>query len=331
MGEKYLWDKSGEPDGEIQHLEQLLGRLSLESRPDRELELGTQLQVELAGLQAAQPEAHSSRPFLLRPLGLSLVSMAAAACVLLVFGNWFADRLDGRYRVTGADDTWLVGVGDSVESSSKRLTMQIADLGEVDLEPASRVRVEDIGGEAHKLYLEEGVIQARIYAEPRLFQVDTPAGLTVDLGCVYRLAVDEAGVSHLRVDSGQVAFEFDGREVYVPAGAACSSLPGRGPGAPVFDWIDPAFKAAVERVEFAQDPDPEDLAVVLAADDREYALTLWHLLDAPSEELRKGAFELLSKFFPKPPGATDAGLLGADPQMRAAWREEMEPHWRVRR
>src|SRR5215204_2144179 len=33
MNEEYLWDKSGEPDPEIQHLEQALGTLRYTARP----------------------------------------------------------------------------------------------------------------------------------------------------------------------------------------------------------------------------------------------------------------------------------------------------------
>jgi hypothetical protein len=43
MNDDYLWDRSGEPDPEIQELEQVLGTLRYQPRP---LEIATQLQIE---------------------------------------------------------------------------------------------------------------------------------------------------------------------------------------------------------------------------------------------------------------------------------------------
>ena len=35
MNENYLWDRSGEPDPEVQNLEQILGSLRYQPRPQR--------------------------------------------------------------------------------------------------------------------------------------------------------------------------------------------------------------------------------------------------------------------------------------------------------
>jgi hypothetical protein len=55
------------------------------------------------------------------------------------------------------------------------------------------------------LSLERGALHARIAAPPRLFIVDTPSAMAVDLGCEYKLDVDAAGNSRLHVTSGFVA------------------------------------------------------------------------------------------------------------------------------
>ena len=55
--------------------------------------------------------------------------------------------------------------------------------------------------------------------------VDTPSATATDLGCVYTLHVDEDGTGMLSVAAGWVAFEFNGRESFVPAGASARTDP----------------------------------------------------------------------------------------------------------
>ena len=73
-----------------------------------------------------------------------------------------------------------------------------------------------------------------IWAPPRLFFVDTPAGVAADLGCAYTLEVDDHGDGLLHVTSGWVALQLKDRESMVPAGASCATRPGVGPGTPFF-------------------------------------------------------------------------------------------------
>ena len=62
--------------------------------------------------------------------------------------------------------------------------------------------------------------------EPQVFQVGTPAGWSIDLGCEYDLAVDDGGAALLEVRTGRVAFRAAGREVIVPRGFGCRTAPG---------------------------------------------------------------------------------------------------------
>ena len=50
MNEEYLWDKSGEPDPDIQQLEQILGTLRYEPKP---LDLGNEVQPRHRELAAS--------------------------------------------------------------------------------------------------------------------------------------------------------------------------------------------------------------------------------------------------------------------------------------
>lgn len=333
MNERYLWDKGGEADPEIARLETLLARFRHAPTAIPELPPGAHATTP-PGAQATTPIDAAEAPRTTRSVRAKQVfviaaAAAAMACVWFFLGP--EQPLVRGYYVASNAGQRLVRAGDEVATGDESARMQIAGLGEVAVEPQSRVRVEDCGELAHRLFLERGAIRARISAEPRAFQVATPSGLTVDLGCEYKLEVAPDGRARLEVLTGQVAFEFDGRGVYVPAGAVCVSTPDRGPGLPLFADSTSAFKQAVATLESHGRLDTPEQEAALFDGTREDTLTLWHVFDGPhtTAELVVRAYARLSKIFPKPEGVTEPGLLSGDRAMRAAWMETMKPSWRV--
>jgi hypothetical protein len=315
----YLWDRSGPPDAEVERLEKLLGRYRYRAP------------------ESASVSGTAARPRPMRRLAVRALVAIAAGLALVAWIAWalHSNRGEG-YRVTGVEGCDLVRAGDEISTGAKRGgRVEIGSVGHVELDPDSRLRVVECGRDLHKLYLEQGAVEAHIFTQPRLFQIGSPVGNTIDLGCAYRLQVAQDGrESTLRVTLGQVAFEFDGRELYVPAGAACVSKKDRGPGAPYFEESSKEFDAegyrdALERVEFAEHPDPDLVKTVLDVD-REHTLSVWHILTSrrAAPELRHAAYERLARSFPKPEWVTEEGLLAGDHRMCDTWLEEMKPAWR---
>jgi hypothetical protein len=301
--EEYLWDPGAAPDAEVARLERALARYRHVPRP----------------LELPRP----SRP---RRIALAL---AASIAVLIAAWAWLAAN-GGGYAVEGLAGVEVARAGDRIETGADAgARMTIARIGDVVVAPRTRLRVDDTGERAHKLYLERGRVRARIDARPGLFQIGTPAGLSIDMGCVYDLAVGDDARSTLVVETGRVAFEEDGRRVLVPAGATCESTPGTGPNVPVRVEAALDFVADVRAIEAARDPDAAAVERVLAADIRDESVTLWHLFtNAASPELRRALLERLLATYPLPDGVGRERIAAGDAAAIDAWREIVARDWR---
>jgi hypothetical protein len=169
--------------------------------------------------------------------------------------SWEVVRLDGSPSVGSKPvaDTGRIGVGEWLQTdASSRARIGIGEIGSVEVEPNSRIRLLAAKPNENRIALAHGEISAVVSAPPRLFFVDTPASTAVDLGCAYKMKTDESGAGLLRVSVGWVALEWKGRESLVPAGASCRTRPGVGPGTPYFDDASKALQEALAEFDFGK-------------------------------------------------------------------------------
>lgn len=318
MSDDYLWDRSGAPDPEVDRLEELLARyrhrgparLSLPARASILRRWFGPLATPAAGLAAVA----------------AVVLLAAAGFWLLRSPNgapWQVVSLAGTPRAGGAvvSGSGRLAVGDWLETdAASRARLSIGLIGEMEVDPRSRLRLLRARANDHRLSLERGRIHARIWAPPRLFFVETPAALAVDLGCAYTLEVDESGAGLLRVESGWVQLESASRESFIPAGAVAAMSPGAGPGAPYYPEASEAFKASLMKLDFGPPEDhPAALSVLLAEARREDSLTLLTLLSRVGVDDRGRVFDRLAALLPPPAGVTRQGILQRDHEMIDLW------------
>jgi hypothetical protein len=332
--EEYLWDKSGPPDPLVARLEEKLKRYRyqpLEQRVEDELARAGPHAGIGAGRDCLPPEPEPRSP--MRALVFTRAfAIAAGILAMLGVGFLFLSRPSlGSYGVSGIQGLSQVRAGDSFVVGAQPAVVDMGAVGDVTLQPGSRVSVVDCGEKVHQLDLQQGTLSARIFAKPRVFQVGTPAGLTVDLGCLYDLTVDGEGTAQLTVRSGQVSFETQGRKVLVPRGAQCEARKGGVPNTPVMKDADREFVQVLREVELDPSPAREKVdALLFKARGREDSVTLWHLLASPSKDVRERVCDRLEKIYPLPAkGVTRDGLLGGDVAMRDAWRiESIERDWK---
>lgn len=310
MDDRYLWDRSGPADADVEKLERVLA-----------------------------PLRHSGQapPLLARRRRWPAVAAAVAAVLVLGMGAvlvrqrpaWEVARLEGTPRIGDErlDGTARLPVGGWLETdSSSRATVRVGAIGQVEVAPDSRVRLVNSRLTDHRLALDRGTINARIWAPPRLFFVETPAALAIDLGCVYSLRVDPSGGGLLSVTAGWVQLSRSDREAVVPAGASCLMRKGLGPGTPFYDDASPAFRQALERYDFGDAPGGALDAVLREARERD-ALTLWHLLMRAQGAEQERVFARFATLIPPPPGVTLEAVRDRDDRALEVWRDQLALPW----
>ena len=265
---------------------------------------------------------------------------AAAACFVLDAGaawfylvppraGWEVARLAGAPVIDSErmDSKGRLAVGEWLETDARSSAqIKVANIGHVEVEPNTRIRLVETRATEHRLELQRGRMHAKIWAPPRLFFVNTPSAVAADMGCAYTLEVDERGRSILHVTSGWVALEAGTRDSIVPAGAACVTQPGTGPGTPYFEDAPAPLVAALSRLDF-EGGGAAALDVVLAEARGRDTLTLWHLLSRVAEPERPRVYERLAAQVPPPDGVTREGVMRLDRAMLDAWKDELEPTW----
>jgi len=264
---------------------------------------------------------------------------AAAAIVLIAAGGWWkvnrspsagwdvtlfdaAPSAPSR-RVTGHRS---LPIGGWLETGrAERALIKVADIGNVNVDPSTRVRLISTQGGDHRLELIRGTLHATILAQPGQFLVETPSATVVDLGCAYTLTIDDAGAGQVTVTLGWVGFESRGRESLIPAGFIAATRPGLGPGTPRHIDTSPAVRDALEAIDFdaASAANGGALDVVLAESAERDEATLWHLLSRVPPSQRDRVFDRLAQFVPPPPNVTREGIREGRRDMLDRWWDAM--------
>jgi FecR protein len=313
VSDEYLWDGTGEADPEVKHLEGLLAPL----RHRGPLVLPDNGRRRRGG---------RARVWVVLAAAASVV-LAAVSLLVPTGPSWDVTRVAGSPLLASRPmgPTGRLRVGQWVETDEgSRARIRVGSIGVVDVGPESRVRLVSAAPNDHRLGLARGVLHAEVQAPPRIFFVETPSAVAVDLGCAYTLEVDEQGGGRLHVSRGFVSLEKDGRETLVPAGALSALRPGRGPGLPYFEDAPPAVAGSLDRLE---DGDASALDGVLAEARPRDTLTLFHLLARVAPPARDRVYDRMAALRPPPPGVTREGVLALRPAMLLAWRTVLEGDW----
>lgn len=280
------------------------------------------------------------RPFPFALKGYRVAAATAAVALIATLGliwyftynpspGWKVARITGTVTIDGdhIGDTGKLAVGETLEThGSSRAQIFVATIGEVDVDPNTRIRLVETKVTEHHLALEQGRMSARISAPPRLFFVDTPSAQAIDLGCEYTLDVDDSGRGLLHVTLGWVELVGDSRDVYVPRYGMCQTRVGFGPGTPYFEDASETFVRLLERFDFEGSAEDAFNALLGEARPRD-TFTLWHLLTRVDRDHRVRVLNRMIELVGLPNGITREGTLELDQKMLDAWKDEMDTVW----
>ena len=241
--------------------------------------------------------------------------------------SWNVETLAGMPKIGDSFESEKLTVGEILETdANSRARVQVANIGNVEVAPNSRLKLVNTNRAEHRLSLEKGALKAKILAPPRLFIVDTPSGAAVDLGCEYTLEVDQAGNTKLHVTSGYVALENGQFESIVPAGALAITRKGKGVGTPYSEDASAKLQAALYKFDF-EDGGAAALDAIIAESNLYDSITLWHLLSRAAKPDRERIFDALARHVKPPVKVTRGGILRLDKKMLDAWWSEIETVW----
>ncbi|HEY3252224.1 MAG TPA: zf-HC2 domain-containing protein [Ignavibacteria bacterium] len=187
-----------------------------------------------------------------------------------------------------------------ITDDSSRAELTVANLGTVTIEPKTKVRfVKSVEGE-HRIELVYGTIDANILAKPRSFFVDAGRVTAVDLGCSYKISMDDKGDGLLYVKSGRVSLESaGGRESLVPEGKFCVLKKDIGPGTPFRGDTSPELKKALMDFDFGN-CGGQCVNVILKNAKKKDAVTLINIIPLVDEEYKTAVYTKASNFVAPP-------------------------------
>jgi hypothetical protein len=292
MNDDYLWDKSGEPDAEVQKLEELLVRYrSAASMPD------------------------FNRVAVIRRRPMWPYAMAAALIVCAILGairfytpadRWRAMDASGEADVPHS----LLRTGDVVRTEHGSVRLQSPAVGTIDLGANTTVRLVESRRNRQRLALAAGTIHAKTTSQPGVFVIDTPKARAVDLGCEYTLTITPNGGGVLHVVFGWVDLTHSYEQALVPQGASATIESDGSLTVPVFDDAAPAFHAAIRN---------HDMPTILALARTRDAFTLLNLFRVATPDERMLLYDRLNQLVPAPPSITRESVRYWSPWSTELW------------
>ena len=329
--DSYLWDGSGQPDPEIHRLELTLGRFR-HSRPTPPVPA-----IEFPAQRPRWWSEMALSAWTPRFAAAFLVATAAACALWLAQSGrqsavarsgWDVEVSRTSQQSESSDSRTArkserLELGETLETdAATKASVAIAEIGRLEVEPMTRLRLLQSGAGRKRIALDRGTIHATIWAPPGQFVVDTASAIAVDLGCMYTLHIDDSGEGILRTTLGWVGFHRNGRESFIPAGAACPTHVQSGPGTPYFEDAPYAFRAALaqlDSVELDRSARKSALDIVLHEARARDAFTLWHLLPRVTIAERPTVYDRLAALAPPPAGVTLDGILNLNKTMLDSW------------
>ena len=317
----YLWDPTAPPSVEVDAMERRLAAARFET---------VRKPLRLAAATSSRIAWFVRRPVFAMAVSLTLAVVVGAASFLWWRSNWpvgaswkVAIEHPSSAREPVRTQLRLDEPLQLDATASARIS--IARIGSMHVEPGSALTLVESSSRRHRVMLDRGAVSVRVWAPPGRFSFNTPAGLVLDMGCIFDLRVDEDGTARVQVKTGWVELENGWGETLVPAGASSLMSAAMPPGAPIFDDASIEFRLSVRALEQAGDDQARSRlapAVIRTARTRD-VLTLMMLANASSVPLKRQFLQRAAQLFPPPPTVTVDAIVGGDKDQLWQWKDTL--------
>lgn len=290
---------------------------------------------------AGKPEIHES--FMRRTwVKYTVVSLMAAILLIAIlpyllkeknalhlgvtYSYWPVIKIKGVTQinskiVTGTDS---IKIGDWVTTKdSAQAVLQIPGVGNVTIQPNTKVKIIRADGNEQHIGLEYGTIDADINTKPGTFFVESRSATAIDLGCSYTMSIDDKGDGLIYVKSGMVALSANGRESLVPAGKFCMAKEGMGPGTPYRSNSSPELRAALMSYDFGKGGSAAVNSILKHATKPD-AVTLINLLPKVEGDNKMKVYERLTRIAPPPGVLTGDSIPYFDSKALNEWIQKFQ-------
>ncbi len=218
--------------------------------------------------------------------------------------------------------------GDWLETKdSSTAILEVPGMGNVTIEPNSKVQLLKSDSNEHRIALEYGTINADINSEPRTFFVDSKSATAIDLGCSYTYTVQQNGDGVLYVKEGMVALSSHGRESLVPAGKFCLAKTGIGPGTPFRENTSAAFKEALFKYDFGEGGEKE-VETILKNSKKSDVVTLMNLLPRVDDQHKTRVYTVITNYTPAPQGHPKDSIPRFNSKELNEWIQQFQKEWK---
>jgi hypothetical protein len=305
----YLWDRSAPVDPVVVRLEETLGPLAFDPAR-RPLVLPVRRSLRW-------PWIFGAAAVLLVALGMTTFSWRL---------RWPAGQAWTMTLQSGAGSRTAsaLEVGRSLDVGDSEAHIGIARLGAMRAQPGTALRLQATATDRHVLAVDRGKIEVRLWAPPGRFVIETPSGTVIDLGCAFKLIIDDRSTTVL-VRSGWVQVDNGIDEALIPEGAVSIMTARSRPTTPIYEDAPPAFIGAVRTIEEpGSDREPWMSRLLEHARQRDvYTLLMLIERGLPQAEAARIAARA-AQLVPPPPHVDLDAVARGDRRALSAWYGQLD-------
>lgn len=231
---------------------------------------------------------------------------------------------DGAKSIASFDS---LKAGDWIETDdSSKAIITIAGLGEITVEPKSKVKILNSEKGEHKVLLEYGTINTNFSQKSEKFSIETKNSIAWDnnpKGTAYTFSVDNKGDGMILVKDGSVLLESRGKESVVPAGKICLVQASVGPGTPFSVNASAEFRNALYTYDFEPSNTNAIYNVINTANNSDM-ISLINLIPRVNDDMKEQIYSKVSGVVAPPTYIIKDSLRYFDCEKLGEWIEKCQ-------